>query len=44
MALDYWADHYARRPNDDTIDEAESNTFEADVEAMFVDDESWEDV
>lgn len=42
MLLDFWADHYARHPND-TTEEFESATFEADVAAMMGEDE-WEEV
>lgn len=42
MSLDFWADYYARRPND--VEEFETDGFEADVEAMLAEDDDWEDV
>lgn len=43
MALDFWADHYSRRPNDGTED-FETDDFESDVAAMLAEDDDWIDV
>ncbi|MCK7579793.1 MAG: hypothetical protein MZV65_31630 [Chromatiales bacterium] len=43
VALDFWADYYARRPHD-TGEEFENAEFEADVAAMLAEDDEWEDV
>jgi hypothetical protein len=39
MALDFWTDYYYRRPKDASVQEYESDDFEADVAAMLAEDE-----
>jgi hypothetical protein len=43
MALDFWADYYARHPKLG-VTEFENDDFEADVERMLAEDDDWETI